>query len=178
MHLSISAFAVLSLSSLITAQTCDTSNNTLYLTAPALVTTPQNTSTIQCWRLRNPFLISTTAGIAGSRALNLGNVTGLSYVVQPPRFEGGLHNAPVPQIVQLLAGLAHITLPQDPSRELWLYGGKGGLLFAADLTGEGHVTTYPSDQETVTITAPFEGGVIPEYEVINEGPCTGRQTFV
>ena len=97
MRLSVSAFAVLSLSYLITAQTCDTSNNTLYLTAPALVTTPQNTSTIQCWRLRNPFLISTTAGIAGSRALNLGNVTDLSYVVQPPRFEGGLHNAPVPQ---------------------------------------------------------------------------------
>jgi hypothetical protein len=97
MHHSVSIFIVLSLSSLITAQTCDSSNNTTYLTAPALVTTPQNTSTIQCWRLKNPFLVSTTAGIAGSRALTLGNVTNLSYVIQPPRFKGGLHNAPVPQ---------------------------------------------------------------------------------
>jgi hypothetical protein len=68
-----------------------------HLTASALVTTPQNTTTIQCWRLSNPFLISTTSGIAGSRALALGNVTNLSYVIQPPRFDGGLHNAPVPQ---------------------------------------------------------------------------------
>jgi len=80
--------------------------------------------------------------------------------------------------VHFLSGLARITLPQDPSQELWLPGGKGGLVFAADVTGEGHITTYPSDQDTVAITAPFEGGVIPEYEVINEGPCMGRQTFI
>lgn len=51
-------------------------------------------------------------------------------------------------------------------------------MFATDITGKGHITTYPSDQDTVAITAPFEDGVIPEYEVINEGPCMGGQTFI
>ena len=72
--------------------------NTTYLIAPALVTTPQNTTAIQCWRLKHsPFAVTSQAGITGSRVATVSNATNLAYVVQPPRFNGGLHNAPVPQ---------------------------------------------------------------------------------
>ena len=103
-----------------------------------------------------------------------------AYTILPPRFTsgGGQHNAPVPQIVHFLSGVAHITLPDDASQELWLVGGVGGLLFAADTTGTGHITTYPSDQETVGLVAPFEGGRVPGYEVVREGACGGLQTFI
>lgn len=105
------------------------------------------------------------------------NNTNLAYTILPPRYDGGLHTAPVPQLVHFLSGVAHLTLPQDPSVELWLVGGKGGLLFATDTKGVGHITRYPSDQETVALTAPFADEKIPEHEVINEGPCWGNQTF-
>ena len=72
--------------------------NTTYLIAPALVTTPQNTTAIQCWRLKHsPFAVTSQAGITGSRVATVGNATNVAYVIQPPRFNGGLHKAPVPQ---------------------------------------------------------------------------------
>ena len=80
--------------------------------------------------------------------------------------------------MHFVSGLAHITLPHDDTQELWLLGGKGGLLFATDTTGEGHVTTYPGYEVTVGVLAPFEGGVVPEYEIVKEGGCMGAQTFV
>lgn len=80
--------------------------------------------------------------------------------------------------MHFLSGVAHLILPQDESNDLWLVGGKGGLLFAADTTGTGHITRYPSDQETIAITAPFAEGKIPEHTVIADGPCLGKQTFV
>lgn len=89
----------------------------------------------------------------------------------------------MPQIVHFVSGWAHITLPTgsaagNTSQELWVAGGAGGLLIAADTTGSGHITRYPSDQETVGILAPFEGGKIPQHEVVKEGACQGLQTFV
>jgi hypothetical protein len=78
----------------------------------------------------------------------------------------------------VLSGLAHITLPQDEAKELWLLGGKSGLLFAADTEGLGHVTRYPSDQETITFVTPFEGGIVPPHEVIKEGGCERGSTWV
>lgn len=152
-------------------------SNTTYLTAPALVTI-NNHTTIQCWRLTNPFVTSSTPGTVGAQAAVLANVTNFAYTILPPRFNGGQHTAPVPQMVHFVSGLAHITLPDDPRQELWLPGGAGGLLFAVDTTGSGHVTTYPSDQSTLGILVPFEGGQLPGYEVIKEGACEGLQTFV
>lgn len=161
--------------------------NSSYLTAPALVTI-ENRTIIQCWRLPSPFVTSSTPGTNGAQAAVIGNITNLAYTILPPRFDGGLHTAPMPQIVHFVSGLAHITLPDGASRErrtndnssqeLWIVGGAGGLLIAADTTGSGHITRYPSDQETVGIVAPFEGGRIPGYEVVKEGACQGLQTFV
>ncbi|KAF2621200.1 hypothetical protein BU25DRAFT_416302 [Macroventuria anomochaeta] len=153
------------------------SSNTTYLTAPALVTL-NNRTAIQCWRLTTPFVTSSTPGTKGAKAAVISNATNLAYTVLPPRFNGGLHTAPVPQLVHFLSGLAHITLPDDPSQDLWLVGGAGGLLFAADTTGSGHITTYPSDHETVGLLAPFESGRVPGYEVLQSGACSGLQTFI
>lgn len=152
------------------------SSNATFLTAPALVTI-NNRTAIQCWRLNAPFVTSSTPGTIGAQAAVLANATNFAYTVLPPRFNGGQHTAPVPQLVHFVSGLAHVTLPDDPSQDLWLLGGAGGLLFAVDTTGSGHVTMYPSDQSTVGLLAPFEGGRIPSYEVIREGACEGLQTF-
>jgi hypothetical protein len=157
------------------ATQADTS--TTYLIAPALVT-KNNQTVIQCWKLTSPFKRSAIPGVNGAQVATLSNNTNLAYTILPPRFDGGLHTAPLPQLVHFLSGVAHITLPQDPSVDLWIVGGKSGLLFAVDTTGPGHVTRYPSDQETAAITAPFAQGVVPQYTVLVDGPCLGMQTFV
>jgi hypothetical protein len=151
--------------------------NTTYLIAPALVT-KNNQTVIQCWKLNSPFKRSSVPGVSGAQVATLSNNTNLAYSILPPRFDGGLHNAPLPQLVHFLSGVAHVTLPQDPFVDLWIVGGTSGLLFAVDTTGPGHVTRYPSDQETVSITAPFAQGIVPEYTVLKHGPCLGVQTFV
>ncbi|KAF2845821.1 hypothetical protein T440DRAFT_406956 [Plenodomus tracheiphilus IPT5] len=149
-----------------------------HLIAPALLTSPQNTTIIQCINLTLPFITSSTPGISGSQSLTLPTVN-TTYTILPPRFNGGLHNAPVPQLVHFLSGIVHITLPQEPEGEgLWIVGGKGGLLFAADTTGRGHVTVYPGDEATVGVLAPFQSGVLPRFTIVKEGGCEGVQTFL
>jgi hypothetical protein len=168
-------FCLLSvLASLATAQA---DGNATYLIAPALVTR-NNQTVVECWKLASPFNRSSTPGVNGAQVATLGNFTDLAYSILPPRYDGGLHNAPVPQLVHFLSGVAHITVPQDALIDLWLIGGKSGLLFAVDTTGPGHISRYPSDQDTVAITAPFAGGKLPKYEILSEGPCLGLQTFV
>lgn len=168
---------ILALSSLIPVL-AQGDTNTTYLTAPALVTNSQNNTVFQCWKLTTPFKRSSVPGVSGTQVATISNNTNLAYTILPPRYNGGLHTAPAAQLVHFLSGVAHLTLPQDNGTDLWILGGKGGLLFAVDTTGTGHFTMYPSDQETVAITAPFEGGKVPEHEVLNEGPCEGLQTFV
>ena len=72
-------------------------SNVTYLTAPALVTTPENTTTIQCWRLATPFITSSTPGVSGTEVATISNVGDLEYTILPARYDGGVHNAPVPQ---------------------------------------------------------------------------------
>ncbi|KAF2118070.1 hypothetical protein BDV96DRAFT_489447 [Lophiotrema nucula] len=152
-------------------------DNTTYLTATALVT-KNNNSAFECWQLTEPFKRSSTPGVSGTQVATIGNYTNLGYTILPPRYDGGIHTAPVPQLVHYISGLSHITLPNDDSVDAWFLGGVGGLLFATDTTGSGHITRYPSDSETVAITAPFEGGKVPGHTVLSNGPCVGKQTFI
>jgi len=106
--------------------------------------------------------------------LVLGDLANATYTVIPPRFNGGLHNDPAPQYVAFLSGLAHVTLP-NATGEVWIQGGKYGLLIAVDnaaVSKYGHITTYPSDADTVTLQVPFASGVAPDHTVLHEGPCT------
>jgi hypothetical protein len=81
-------------------------SNQTYLTATAIVTNSNNDSTLECWQVDFPFVAPSTPGIIGASSATIGNFTNAEYTVLPPRFDGGIHNAPVPQYVALLANFA------------------------------------------------------------------------
>jgi len=68
-----------------------------YLTATALVTNAANQSALECWRLSTPLVDSSEPGIAGSLRFNF-NASSASYTIIPPKFNGGRHNDPAPQV--------------------------------------------------------------------------------
>lgn len=67
-----------------------------YLEATTLVT-KNNASALECWRFASPLSTSSGAGTAGASTLVIDNLANATYTVIPPRFEGGVHNAPHPQ---------------------------------------------------------------------------------
>jgi hypothetical protein len=71
----------------------------------------------------------------------------------------------------LLAGLAHVTLP-DGKDELWIREGSNNLIVATDTVGDGHLTEYPSGKETVALQIPFDNGSLPSHRVIGSGVCS------
>ena len=70
-----------------------------------------------------------------------------------------------------------MTLPnttESSTTSAWIQGGKYGLIVAvdtADVSRYGHITTYPSDSNTVSLQIPFAEGIAPEHTVIHDGPC-------
>ncbi|KAL8765464.1 MAG: hypothetical protein Q9194_006558, partial [Teloschistes cf. exilis] len=113
-------------------------------------------STIECWKLDAPFAISSGAGVTGAAFTQLGTIENLSYAVIPPRFDGGLHNAPVVQYVAFTSGEAVISVPGSDEKA-FIKGGKDGLIFVADtasISKKGHSTQYPSDKETTALQIP------------------------
>ncbi|KAL1848874.1 hypothetical protein Daus18300_013486 [Diaporthe australafricana] len=134
-----------------------------------------NASTIECWQMDTPFTISTQQGTAGSAQLQLGNASTVSYSVLPAQYDAGVHNAPANQWVLFLTGLAHISLPEDPTTSAYVLGGEFGLIFAADtadVSGVGHSTSYPGNTETVAVQVPTLDGEIPAHSILHDGPCT------
>jgi hypothetical protein len=78
----------------------------MFLTAVAQNTTHMNItaigaadsrSTIECWQITRPFDVSADPGTAGTKAQQLGDTTNLTFTILPPKFDGGLHNAPAVQ---------------------------------------------------------------------------------
>ncbi|KAI9931312.1 hypothetical protein ASPWEDRAFT_166738 [Aspergillus wentii DTO 134E9] len=133
-----------------------------------------NQSTLECWSLKPGFIPSTQAGTAGTGAVSLGAVTGnASYSLLPARFDGGRHNAPAVQWVIFLSGLAHITLPHSKD-EAWITGGKYGAILALDtaaVSGDGHYTKYPTDQETIALQVQLKDNKVPGHKVLHQGAC-------
>ena len=77
-----------------------------------------------------------------------------------------------------VSGLAHITIPNS-TQQVWVRGGKHGLIIAADtaaVSTYGHITGYPSDQETVALQIPTAGGKAPEHRVLHESACWRDET--
>jgi hypothetical protein len=142
------------------------SNGNQFLTATAVVSDSNDNARIECWEFTAPFAEYPTVGMA----LALANVSNLTYVVLPPRSKEGLHKPPHIMFFVLLSGLAHVTLP-DGSDEVWIMEGVNGLIVAADTTGIGHYTEYPSDKETVALQIPFADGKVPAHDVLKEGAC-------
>ncbi|KAI4120562.1 MAG: hypothetical protein LQ338_006925 [Usnochroma carphineum] len=130
-------------------------------------------STIECWRLTAPFKTSAEAGVSGASLAQLGKAGNVSYVVLPPRYNGGLHNAPAVQYVAFIAGKAIVSTPETRQSAI-INGGKAGLIIAADtadVSKQGHDTQYPTEQQTIAIQIPTADGKVPEHTVLHPGPC-------
>ncbi|KZV63594.1 hypothetical protein PENSPDRAFT_202512 [Peniophora sp. CONT] len=157
------------------------SSNTLNVTALA---TLDGKSVLQCWALQPAFTTSSQTGTAGAEILQLGDLANASFSILPAHFNAGQHNAPNAQWVVFLSGLAHITLPEaalpisnetEYVTEAWVAGGTYGTIFAADtqeVSSFGHVTEYPSGEETRVLQIPTAGGLIPNHTILDAtGPC-------
>lgn len=78
--------------------------------------------------------------------------------------------------VVFLSGLAHITLPHS-DKEAWIRGGKEGAILALDtanVSDDGHITKYPSDEVTVAMQVPLKKKV-PGHRVLHSGACKGEE---
>lgn len=71
----------------------DVENLPKYLNVTA-ITAKDGTSTIECWRLAAPFVVSTGAGIMGAAFAPLANAGAVSFGIVPAKYNGGFHNAP------------------------------------------------------------------------------------
>ncbi|KAL8900632.1 MAG: hypothetical protein Q9207_005603 [Kuettlingeria erythrocarpa] len=145
----------------------------LFVTA---ISAQDGASTIECWELAAPFVVSTDAGVTGAAFVQLGQTGSVSYAVIPPKYNGGLHNAPQVQWVAFTSGEAIISVPG--SKEVaYIRGGKDGLIFVADtakVSVQGHLTQYPGDKETTALQIPTAGGLIPPHKVLHSGPCPSQ----
>ncbi|KAI0031127.1 hypothetical protein K488DRAFT_87129 [Vararia minispora EC-137] len=155
--------------------------NTLNVTTLATIA---GKSVFQCWALASGFTKSSQQGTVGAEILQLGNLSNASYSILPARFDAGQHTAPNVQWVVFLSGLAHITLPNTTlpisnktayATEAWVAGGAYGTILATDVaefSKAGHLTSYPSGEETRVLQIPIEGGEIPAHTVVDAtGPC-------
>lgn len=72
------------------------------------------------------------------------------------------------------SGFVELTMPNNTGTA-YVRGGQNGIIIAADTVGTGHYASYPTNDETVTLFIPFEGGAYPAHTVVAEGPCVGNQ---
>ncbi|KAL9582109.1 MAG: hypothetical protein Q9212_003490 [Teloschistes hypoglaucus] len=117
----------------------------------------RNESVLECWQLIAPFSVSNVPGTAGSATAQLGQAQSLSYTLIPPRFDGGLHNAPVVQYVAFTAGKAVISFPNSTAGAT-IRGGRNGLILAADVK-----------------SIPVADNKVPKHTVLYGGPCKRRE---
>lgn len=73
--------------------------NALNYRLTAISANSKKESIIECWQLCTPINISTQPGIQGAALQALGHVGNASVAILPPKFDGGLHNAPFNQYV-------------------------------------------------------------------------------
>jgi len=150
-------------------------SSTMNITA---ITGKQGVSVLECWALAAKFATSTQAGTVGAANLALGDLANATFTVLPPRFNGGEHNAPSVQYVSFLSGTAVVTLPNSTD-SVTIRGGKDGLIIAADtaaVSAGGHITTYPTSEETTALQIPTLNGAVPAHTVLHSGACASKET--
>lgn len=85
----------------------------------------------------------------------------------------------ISRLVVFLSGLAHVTLPTNSSSDAWVMGGSStSLIIAADTTGSGHITTYPSDEITLSLQIPLENDAVLSHKIIGNEACHGTSQVV
>lgn len=116
------------------------------------------------------------------QSLFLSNTTNTTLVVLPPRSEEGWHRPPAPMLFVLLRGRAVVQTPWTRDNvtiaapSSLAHGDSGRvepqMVLALDIAGNGHLTFYPGETETVALQIPLAdglGGLI--WDVVREGPC-------
>ena len=88
------------------------------VTTPALnltaISAANGASTLECWQFPG-IQVSSTAGTSGALSLFLGDAANVTYTVLPPRFNGGVHNAPAAQYgLKFLCRREEATLTYNP----------------------------------------------------------------
>ena len=86
---------------------------------------------------------------------------------------GGISDGQTGRYVAFLSGLALVTLP-NAKGQARIEGGENGLIIAADtadISTNGHNTTYPGNTDTIALQIPFADGKAPAHTVLHEGPC-------
>ena len=68
--------------------------HTLNITA---ISAANGQSIFECWQMDAPFLKSSAPGTDGAVFAQLGDTANATFAVLPPKFNGGLHNAPCVQ---------------------------------------------------------------------------------
>ncbi|PWY87672.1 hypothetical protein BO70DRAFT_332787 [Aspergillus heteromorphus CBS 117.55] len=134
------------------------------------ITAHNDQSAIECWALDPGFTTTDQAGVSGTASISLGPVAGnVTNIIVPGAFDGGSHNAPALQWVIFLSGVAHVTLPHSDD-EAWIVGGRNGAILAldtADVSVDGHITQYPTQESTVAVEVPLVQ--VPGHRVLHGG---------
>lgn len=73
--------------------------NESFLIASVIYTNSENNSALQCWEFTDPLAVSAGAGTVGAETFTFLDLANMTYTHLPPRFAGGVHNAPRPQYV-------------------------------------------------------------------------------
>ena len=91
------------------------------------------------------------------------------------------HTLTLNRLVVFLTGLARVSLPSSNAEAYILGGSENSLIVAADTTGNGHFTDYPSDAITTAIQLPLPGGLqsIPDFTILDDKePCSEESQVV
>lgn len=156
------------------------------------ISAANNAARLECWQLAAPPVIG-----RGAVNFDLGDFDGAFVGIIPPNTTTGTINnaaqiqystSPMVNLVMLtqfrrysliMSGLAHISTPDSglPAHlnDVWLSGGRHGMLIAADLkeiAEKGHITEFPSQDRTLIAQFPVAGNKAPEHQVLHVGPCT------
>ncbi|KIJ37407.1 hypothetical protein M422DRAFT_50475 [Sphaerobolus stellatus SS14] len=134
------------------------------------VTGNNNASIFQCWEVNPPFSISQQAGTVGAKIQQLGIVQGASVVFFNEKnvTYAGLHPAPSPQWVLILAGGGTVTLPTNNQK---LDIAQGSIIIASDTANVselGHNSDWVPG--TIAVQLPFENGFL-NHTVLHNGLC-------
>lgn len=84
------------------------------------------------------------------------------------------------RFVAFASGVAQISLPCS-NMIATIKGGRNGLIFAADtesVSKLGHITKYPSGEQTLALMFPVPDGKIPVHRVLHAGQCTDDELNV
>lgn len=87
--------------------------NESLLIASVIYTNADNNSALQCWEFTDPLKVSNGAGTAGAETFTFLDLANMTYTHLPPRFDGGIHNAPAPQYVLSIDQKESLLMPRQ-----------------------------------------------------------------